>query len=585
MNPFRDGIVADPWRIQFGDVPGIHHAVYEQCLTGLQQVRQNHRSAGLLIHGEAGSGKTHLLSRLRTDLTPNAPSATDREENLFVWVRLQTSSRMIWRTIRRTLVNDWFRPIAGNRSQFDRILSHRLAEIRVATGDLEPWIEFMQQEHPEELSELIDRIATHLDLDRNTAIAFEHLAFNRHRRDLRAWLSGDILPEAALVPLNLSQEEGTEEEREEEAQRVVVMLCRLAGHSLPIVMGLDQVEALQLTPRDTEGLFAFGKLISTLHDSTENVLLVSCVQSAFATELKDHARSADYDRMTSLGSLSLDPLNRTEAQDLIAVRRAKFEAPIEEDLNAEPAWPLLSQEFENLFQQDRPVTPRRLFALCAERFENRLHGTPIVTEIVTELLQGRVTGRPDEFLEQTWQGILDWKRADNTSDQSEEILRHGLPMLCLLLKPDQRLVEDKELPDVSLVFEYGLARVGVSCCTQSNMNSLQSQFRRLRDQVAQRRVQRMILLRDARLPISSGAKKTRESLEELERQGATLLSPDAEMLVTIDALRDLLSDAKSGDLSYNGETISPETVSAWLRPKLNDNLKNFVEQIFKDRNS
>ena len=116
MNPFRETVVSSPWENTRVDVPSIHGRVFEECLRGIETVRQSGHSAGLLIHGEAGSGKTHLLSRLRARLAPQAPSTTDRHESLFVWVRLQTSPRMIWRTLRRTLVDDWFRPIAGARS-------------------------------------------------------------------------------------------------------------------------------------------------------------------------------------------------------------------------------------------------------------------------------------------------------------------------------------------------------------------------------------------------------------------------------------------------------------------------------------
>ncbi len=131
MNPFRKTVMSDPWETPGGDVPTIHEAEFRACLQGLESVRAAERSTALLIHGEAGSGKTHLLSRLRSQLAPNQPAASDRAEALFVWVRLQTSPRMIWRTVRRTLVNDWFRRLPDGRSQFDRILFHRLAEIRV----------------------------------------------------------------------------------------------------------------------------------------------------------------------------------------------------------------------------------------------------------------------------------------------------------------------------------------------------------------------------------------------------------------------------------------------------------------------
>lgn len=582
MNPFRDGIVADPWRNQQSDVPDIHHAVFQRCLDGLAHVRQQRSSAGLLIHGEAGSGKTHLLSRLRATLTPKAPTATDREETLFVWVRLQTSPRMIWRTMRRTLVNDWFRPVAGTRSQFDRILSHRLAEIRVAEGDLEPWIEFMQENHPEDLSSLIDQIATSLDLDRNTAVAFEHLAFDRHRRDLRAWLSGDSLPESSLEKLNLTQEEGTDEEREEESQRVVTMLCRLAGKSLPIVIGLDQVEALQLSPRDPDALYAFGKLISTLHDNTDNTLIISCVQSAFVSEFKDHARSADYDRTASLGAFTLDTLNPTQANALIASRleSAATSAESNGDTHADRSatWPLSEAEFDSLFTQDRPLTPRRLLAICADRYEFPRSGD-LEVALPSMLPPVDPVRRIASFLEQKWDEHYRKRSEQNRPEQTEEIIRHGFPILNQLYHPDRRLVTDEQLQDVSLIFEVGLARVGLALCAQSNMNSLVGRLKRLKTQLATRRIQRLVLIRDQRLPISAGAKAARTNLEDLESQGATVLYPPVEDLVAIDTLRDLISDAKSGDLACDGETVAPAEVMNWMRDHLPKSLQQFASNV------
>ncbi|RPI76784.1 MAG: ATP-binding protein, partial [Planctomycetaceae bacterium] len=285
MNPFRETIVASPWDLPRVDVPRIHGKVFDECLRGITHVRESRHAASLLIHGEAGSGKTHLLRRLRATLAPQAPSSTERDEYLFVWVRLQTSPRMIWRTVRRTLVDDWFRPVAGHHSQFERILFHRLSAIRPAKWDLERWYEYMLEKQPEGLRELIDQIGVELDLDRNTAVAFQHIAFGRHLRDLRAWLGGASLPEAALARMDLAQDEGSDEEREDQARQVVLMLCRLAGDGLPVAICFDQVEALQTAPGETDGLFGFGQLTSILHDGTTNALLISCMQSSFFGEI------------------------------------------------------------------------------------------------------------------------------------------------------------------------------------------------------------------------------------------------------------------------------------------------------------
>jgi hypothetical protein len=575
VNPFRQTIVASPWETTPGDVPEIHGQVFNQCLAGIDHVRQNRRSAGILIHGEAGSGKTHLLSRLRTQLAPTAPSATHRHECLYVWVRLQTSPRMIWRTLRRTLVDDWFRPVAGAHSQFQRILFHRLAEIRTAEGDLERWYEYMLDEVPEGLAELMEQIAVRLDLDRNTAIAFKHIAFGRHQRDLRAWLAGTSLPQAALERLDLAQDDASDEEREDEARQVVLMLCRLAGNGLPIVLSFDQVEALQMTPEDHDSLFAFGQLVSTLHDGTTNTLLVSCVQSAFATELKDHARAADYDRMISLGALSLDPLNRAQAEQLIARRLAEAGDSAALDRKRSACWPLEQLEFDDLFAKVS-VSPRKLVSLCAERFETRASAAAGRAEDAPPT-ESSAAAAVDDFLRDQWQACLKQKLEASAPDHTEEIVRHGLPLLVKLLALDTKPVRDEQLPDVHLVFESaGGARTGLSVCTQPNMNSLAARLKRLKSQFATQRLARLVIVRDLRAPLSQAARAARQYLDELEQRQAVIVHPPAESLAALDALRELLSDAKSGDLACHGETVSPQAVETWLSRQVSNGLRDFA---------
>lgn len=586
MNPFRDIIVSDPWRATAADVPEIQAGVFLECLRGIEQVRKTNRSAAILIHGGAGAGKTHLLSRLRTRLTLQAPTATDRDECLFVWVRLQASPKMIWRHVRRTLVEDWFRPVRGQSTQFARVLFRRFAEIRIAEGDLEPWYEYMLDQHPEGLEELLEKIADSLYLDRNTTIAFKHLAFGRHTRDLRAWLGGDSLPEQALARLDLSQEEGTDEEREHEARRVVLMLCKLAGNGLPIVLSLDQVEALQTSSGDREGLFAFGQLVSTLHDETSNVLIVSCVQSAFATELKDKSRGADYDRMTSLGARSLATLTRLEAEKLIAARRVMVDMPSLPDA-IDPLWPLEQADFHRLAAIDE-LTPRRLLSTCAERFET--WAAQATAKSVAEDASKPTEQPPpdtkkstkpsiDDFLREEWKTRIDTAFKANQPEQTEPIIRHGLPLLLNLLMPDWTTTTDELLPDVHLILNGPSIKVGISLCIQSNMRNIGEQFKRLKAQWALNRLSRLILVQDDRTPLTKAAKVARQSFEELQSLGVNVVVPEQQTLATLDALRDLLSDAKSGDLALDGESISSQTTEEWLTRQIPDNLRQFVQQL------
>lgn len=581
MNPFRDTIVASPWNATPADISEIHNAVYDECLNGLEQVRASGRSGALLIHGEAGSGKTHLLSRLRTTLTPRAPIATDRPESLFVWGRLQTSPRMIWRSLRRTIVEDWFRPVEQGLPQIDRILFHRLAAIRPAEWDLEPWYEYMLEEDPAGLQELLEQIAQTLHLDHNLAVAFHHIAFRRFRRELRAWLSGTSLPESVLDRMELAREDGTEEELEEHAKQIVLMLCQLTGPSLPILLSFDQVEALQSRPGDEEALFVFGQTVSTLHDSTSNVLLVSCVQSAFATELKNRVRGADYDRLASRGAFSLSPLNRHQALRLIAARleAAAFDSasrPQSERADDFGCWPLEAREFESLFQ-DGAVSPRKLLNLCAHRFEQFEHpsSTPAPTPAEKEATLAI-------FLHDQLVNSAAEKAVENTPDRTEEILQHGLPLVLEVMVPGAKMVDDKLLPDVPLIFATTQGKLGISICTQSNMNSLASRLRRLNSQILLQHLTRLVLIRDERVPLSEGAKKARQYLAELEQQQAVTVFPSVEALATLDALRNLLSDAKSGDLACEGESIPPAAVEVWLQSHFPHPLRVLADELFAE---
>jgi hypothetical protein len=288
--------------------------------------------------------------------------------------------------------------------------------------------------------------------------------------------------------------------------------------------------------------------------------------------------------MVSQGALSLDPLSPGEAQLLI---RARLDAAGNDLHNPDPnteCWPLDEQEFAGLFSQDRPVTPRRLLALCAERYESRKWAAGQTATREPEPVSPLVHQRPQddqtaEFLQDRWREAVEAKLAKNSPEMTEEIVRHGVPMVMPLIAPDLKPVVDEQLQDVSLVYDKGSTRVGLSVCTQANMTSLAARLRRLKTQIKSPRLQRLVLIRDSRVPVSPTAKSARIYLEELQQAGAVVVHPSRQVLATLDALRELLSDARSGDLACNGETLTPRTVEAWLREHLTEDLREFVEEM------
>src|SRR5262249_28236537 len=156
--------------------------------------------------------------------------------------------------------------------------------------------------------------------------------------------------------------------------------------------------------------------------------------------------------------------------------------------------PLESRDFDELFARGS-VTPRKLLSLCAERFETQsarpgAEGASAAPDSTATPSRGQSVAA---FLKETWAACLEQKRAANAPEMTEEIVRHGLPLLVNLTAPQVRLARDEQLPDVSPIFEGPQGRAGLSVCTQSNMNSLAARFKRLKSQVALRRLDRLVI--------------------------------------------------------------------------------------------
>ena len=129
-NPFRRMIVTDPWQPSGVDVPEIHARAFATCCEALESVRSVGRSYSVLLHGESGSGKTHLLARLRRHWVGNLPHVVDPicPDVVFIAVRLQTGPQRLWRHLRRSVAEDLLRVGDDGVTQLERILLRRFAD-------------------------------------------------------------------------------------------------------------------------------------------------------------------------------------------------------------------------------------------------------------------------------------------------------------------------------------------------------------------------------------------------------------------------------------------------------------------------
>ncbi|MCI0349894.1 MAG: hypothetical protein L0Z53_10755, partial [Acidobacteriales bacterium] len=360
-----------------------------------------------------------------------------------------------------------------------------------------------------------------------------------------------------------------EEDPEEQALDMVCAVSRLADSNIPLVLCFDQVEALQTSPEDVEGLYAFGRMVSSLRDKTRNTLLLSCVQTAFLDKLDEIIRGADMDRLAEKAGL-LKPLSFDEAQRLIPVRLDS--SPVAAKMRkgqSNKLWPLKPNRIAEFMEGNPACTPRQLISFCEDEFEKWRHG------------QAQPMASLEDFL--ALQYDLEYGQALRSShpQQMDETLAHGLPLVLQLLRRGKQVVEGGH-KYVDLIFETDAGRLYVSFCNQ-NGNPLTVRLAKLRDWVEQGHITNLVLVRDSRSAVSQHAKKAQEHLDALTQREIVFLRPSAEGLAALEAFRSLLSDAKAGDLAKRGEEVSAGSVEEWFKAHLPAPVVELVEGLTPER--
>lgn len=573
-NPFRTSVVSDPWESPETNVPILHQKAFELCCRAIHAVRSGVHSTGILIHGEAGSGKTHLLARLRAHNAHEAEAdgPGGLQAAIFVSVRLHTSPNMLWRHIRSCLVKDLLRTGPGGWTQLDRILLHLLKNKGLIEDEGQAWLAGKRLQARQdlfsnwELDDLFIELDARTDISFNTRTVLAHLFFGRNRGSASSWLMGQNLSDAVLQKLGVTTDYDEYEEQEEHARRTVISLSSLATADLPLIFCFDQVEALVIDSNDVLPLKAFGKMISSLQATTSHTLLISSIQTSFEPTL-DNALKADYARIREFGLIALNHLTWDEARQL-AIERMDAVPALQKcrSEKADPLWPLTEEKLRAYLSSpylppDRTdKTPRQLIAHCAELFEEH----------------SEVSRKPT--IEGYLSSQLEKRRVASDERIVEEVLAHGLPSLLKIVGSNWQK-SHKAGPDALLLLESGQMQKALISCDNKPGPSLVKKFDKV-DQIARNNPAiELVLVRDPQQPISATAKVSREKRKQLIEKGVKWIEPNQEGIATLDALRLLLSDATSGDLNLEGETIWPATVNKWIESTLPSELKDLVADL------
>lgn len=579
-NPFLQDRVDSPWQEAFPDVPEINKRAFQSCQNSIRAVYQGNQSRGLILHGEIGSGKTHLLQRIRF-FTQKEP------RTWFIHIPPFTGPSRFWRHLLERFFYDICQrskqseapaekvaeeenpeegPGQGPLTQIEEALTrHLMAKPLGSTQELARWwARICQQDLPGEalfkrLRPTFDKLTVQYRLDPDTMKVLRHYLTWNHRSIAYAYLLGRDLPEEDLALLGVKQSL----DDEERAKQSGLTFCRLAGNNFTILLAFDQIEGLQLTMDDLDGLRAFANNVVYLMGECQNLLILSAVQAYFIHTLEKAVHTSYYQRLAQDESV-LELLNKETAKRLIEFRLSTQRELLDlrpKGTKGDPVWPFQAEEIEKQIPLGG-LSARGLIRWARHRFD--------------ELKREGIIPLPPS-LNQHWNELLEKELQQPAIRVDEGVYEDGLLKILQVKAPRGYRVRRGTERDLHVVMEGENEKVGISISNSENMTSLARHLGRLQELIDKKKMPRFIFLRDARLPISPTATITQQRLGDLARRGTRIIRPPAEAYAALNVLRELWNKAAENDLTIGDATVSMDELKSWLAEKTPRPLQELID--------
>ncbi len=311
-NPFESSASPVPWENTNPDLQQLNRAASEEIE---QLIRHKRREPSMplagLILGEAGSGKTHMLTRILRRLRTNLRPA------IFVTVRAFLDPE----SIRQDLLSEIFISLrqihSSNRSQFDMLVSEIISSYRerrindgfASIDKIDPRI-YLARDMP--------------GLDRNVLKCILLYAGTKDE-NMRAliidWLR-EGLDEEDSLKLGLPSRDiysMSDAKKESAAEKILISLGLLLAYAhVPMIVCFDQLDSM----RTQELISAFGNIIHLLSDNLVGILPMCFMKTQIWNDIiKPDLNSSVYQRLEH-HKITMSECSISQAKQLIRDRIA-----------------------------------------------------------------------------------------------------------------------------------------------------------------------------------------------------------------------------------------------------------------------
>jgi hypothetical protein len=307
--------VNTPWD-QVPDLEDYNKHAYLRIVRALKDLTRStpeqtgSNTQGVLILGEAGTGKTHLLMRVARNLA---------ETNHILFIRKPNNEDAVAQHIWVNVVNSLAKTIPTKtsvRSQLDDLLAHVFSNVLIPEFEQDiredkdadqkrRWVVRLQDDpynlfnmlgEGERRHDNLDRIRrrtlrflqlNHPDVDQTIAhvlITYCFVVREDRKRVLLTWLAGQDVEESEAKDLGLppswvtldetSSDASTQQQREEQALRAIRTVGILSTYYQPLILAFDQLEGLRDQTRLTH---KWGDAVREIFTMAPNFLVITCI--------------------------------------------------------------------------------------------------------------------------------------------------------------------------------------------------------------------------------------------------------------------------------------------------------------------
>ena len=562
INPF-DPATFKPgnfWREkqdQSQDVASIHAHVVDGIEQTLNDMQRDHKTRTVMLLGDSGSGKSHLLGRIKRQLNDRA---------CFAYVSPWPDHQFIWRHVLRQTVDSLMEvPEGQTESQLLRWLNG--LEIFKRDG-------FAQRIMGTRSLFVRDMSASFPAVYQGRA--FFGVLYALLNPDLQMiatdWLRGEDLGEEDLKRLRVRRSIDSEDA----AQKMLSNLGWVADSTQPIVICFDNLDNVPAMPNGKSGLRAMFNVNTTFqNEKLKNFLvLISLIQSNWKTNKKDieHADLARIDQTLTLRDINLD-----QAAGIWAARLR----PIHSQASPSPTSPIapLTKEWLTHKHPGGRVAPRSALIL-AEQLIGEFKRTGKLPEIPAKSVIDDKTGevQPEPVVpsspesdrasfELIWQ-----KEFDGVGKHLRRISQFSSPDLIRRL---QEALEALEIPKIQRAIlnsnaycSYSLGhehseRVCIVWTEDSNLRSFYDVMKACEKMDKARVRDRIYLIRQGKL----GTEKNKgyQLFQKLFAGQNCHIEPDKESVQYLETYHRLVNAAAGGELVIGSQTPNVEKLQSFVQ--------------------